>query len=243
MVPCRYNYVPLARPWHQIRLLTVFPSRDPHSDIQVSLSIHMIPLSDASHGEKLWARLWLPSYCAISYRWLRDSSGLYILIDGRRLRVHETVYNALRSFRSYASTPLHHWIDCVCINQEDETERSQQVSLMPEIYGLSMMTIVWLGMPTPESKRATNFIMKLTQQEVLLSAIDAFLDLQPPRTVMQSDEALFTRLRRILQGETIRLGHALITILAVESFGVWELSLLSYLGARDVSLQDASPRS
>jgi hypothetical protein len=37
------------------------------------------------------------------------------------------------------------WIDAVCINQQDVTERSEQVKMMREIYERATEVIVWLG--------------------------------------------------------------------------------------------------
>ena len=51
---------------------------------------------------------------------------------------------ALRSLRS----PYHEvrfWVDAVCINQGDDTERMHQVELMRDIYGSTRRTFVWLG--------------------------------------------------------------------------------------------------
>ncbi|VTO88525.1 unnamed protein product [Fusarium graminearum] len=37
------------------------------------------------------------------------------------------------------------WIDQICINQDDKTERAIQVDMMKRIYSTSMGTIIWLG--------------------------------------------------------------------------------------------------
>ncbi|KAM6513796.1 hypothetical protein FALCPG4_015009 [Fusarium falciforme] len=37
------------------------------------------------------------------------------------------------------------WIDALCINQNDERERSQQVSMMDEIYSRASRVLIWLG--------------------------------------------------------------------------------------------------
>jgi hypothetical protein len=42
------------------------------------------------------------------------------------------------------------WIDSICINQEDITERSSQVRLMSQIYSCAVRTLIWLG-PTIDS--------------------------------------------------------------------------------------------
>lgn len=143
-----YCYKPLSKPGDQIRLLTVLPNRDTNSIIRASFSIHGVPPPDGSYREKLLAHLGLPPYYAISYRWAVSAKlrpNPFILINGKRFHVDEGVHDALRVFRSYASTPLRYWIDCSCINQTEEAEKSRQIPLMPDIYGLASQTIVCLN--------------------------------------------------------------------------------------------------
>ena len=45
--------------------------------------------------------------------------------------------------------PTHLWVDAICINQADLTERGAQVSLMADIYQGAKKTIVWLGEEGP----------------------------------------------------------------------------------------------
>ncbi|KAJ4376490.1 hypothetical protein N0V83_001774 [Neocucurbitaria cava] len=37
------------------------------------------------------------------------------------------------------------WIDSVCINQQDNTEKTEQIDIMPEVYTRAERVIVWLG--------------------------------------------------------------------------------------------------
>ena len=37
------------------------------------------------------------------------------------------------------------WIDSICINQEDDEERTQQVSIMRMIYQQASKVTIWLG--------------------------------------------------------------------------------------------------
>ena len=47
------------------------------------------------------------------------------------------------------------WIDAICINQADISERSQQVRFMPHIYARAQTVLVWLGSPSPSLKART----------------------------------------------------------------------------------------
>ncbi|KAI9166285.1 Heterokaryon incompatibility protein [Paramyrothecium foliicola] len=70
-------------------------------------------------------------------------------------------YTAL-DLESYA---VYFWIDAICINQSDITERSNQVRKMKQIYAAASQTFVWLGdhsqVPENEAKNAFDFITEL----------------------------------------------------------------------------------
>jgi hypothetical protein len=78
------------------------------------------------------------------------------------------------------------WVDALCINQEDEAEKSSQVRLMTEIYKYSWLCLAWLGefeedvvlrqnmsldayralgvtMDKADAQRALNFVEKLSK--------------------------------------------------------------------------------
>ena len=40
------------------------------------------------------------------------------------------------------------WIDAICINQEDDDEKSSQVSMIFEIYSVAQSVVVWLDEDT-----------------------------------------------------------------------------------------------
>jgi len=51
---------------------------------------------------------------------------------------------ALRRLRNANSKRIL-WVDAICINQDDPTERSQQVTLMRDIYRNASNILAWLG--------------------------------------------------------------------------------------------------
>jgi hypothetical protein len=209
MASHHYCYKPLPRHGKHIRLLTLFPTRDNRSIIRTSLTVHSIPSLDATRREKLWAYLFLPSYSAISYRWIPGKQQS-ILVSGMCFDVDENVHDALRVLRSYTSMPLRFWIDCICINQKDDKEKSEQIPLMPYVYGLSRLTLIWLEMPTEESKRAMDYIIRLTKHPYLVRAVYTSTQLHSSTLMTQVDETLLAKLRRIVCAEIIRQGYTLI---------------------------------
>jgi len=48
--------------------------------------------------------------------------------------------------------PRYFWMDAICINQEDLSERSAQVSLMGDIYRTSRATLIWMGSEDPPAE-------------------------------------------------------------------------------------------
>ncbi|KAJ4136499.1 hypothetical protein NW768_004113 [Fusarium equiseti] len=127
------------------RLATVSLGTLPHTETRVpSVTLTTHPL-----GPQI-------SYNALSYTWgpprnLEDtdySSGI-ILLNGHLFEVQPNLYDALLELEATCpETPI--WIDALCINQSNQTERSTQVSAMNLIYGSATRVIVWLGKATPE---------------------------------------------------------------------------------------------
>lgn len=86
------------------------------------------------------------SYEALSYMWGDQRENLHpIKINNCTIRVTYSLWWALPYLR-HRSSPRILWIDAPCINQANDVERSQQVSLMREICGGASKIIGWLGM-------------------------------------------------------------------------------------------------
>ncbi|KAL3291606.1 heterokaryon incompatibility protein [Colletotrichum asianum] len=68
--------------------------------------------------------------------------------------------NALRSVRILGGPRRNIWIDSLCINQDDEKERSAQVALMPRIYAGAAGVLVYLGHATSDSGLAMDAITR-----------------------------------------------------------------------------------
>lgn len=70
-----------------------------------------------------------PQYEAISYVWGRKIKCETFVCDGRRTRITESLSMALHKFR-HTDKPRVMWADSICMNQDDEIEKSHQVALM-----------------------------------------------------------------------------------------------------------------
>ena len=60
------------------------------------------------------------------------------------LRVTVNLMQALQHIRSKSDT-VFLWVDAICINQKDQEERRNQVSLMGHVYKKAKRVIMWLG--------------------------------------------------------------------------------------------------
>lgn len=66
-----------------------------------------------------------------------------IMCNGRPTKIYPNLYNALAALRK--RQPGEYWIDAICINQEDSTEKTSQVQLMGQIYKQASTVTIWLG--------------------------------------------------------------------------------------------------
>ncbi|KAI1752338.1 heterokaryon incompatibility protein-domain-containing protein [Xylaria castorea] len=136
---------PLDSDRFEIRLLIIQPGGfgDP-----IKCSFHYTYLAGDGSPDVLFDSL---SYC-----WGSSSDIAHILLDpdydgsvsrswnGREFPVGHNVETALRRLRS-ETKPLRIWVDAVCINQNDLSERSGQVKMMRLIYSQATTVHIWLG--------------------------------------------------------------------------------------------------
>lgn len=125
-----YPYEPLDPERRNIRLITLLPVK---LDETIACHIETVSLDD------------LPVYTTLSYVWGNAADTRPIFLDNHS---HEATVNlecALRNLGRKLTEPQKFWIDALCVNQQNISERSQQVSLMKAIYKQSNNAIVWLG--------------------------------------------------------------------------------------------------
>ena len=147
-----------------ILLPTDLVSSFPHGHPMTGLSSSEFDIDDDSWVEVTGIR---PSYEALSYTWgttkskepayvLTSESSSHSSILPMTLEIGENLAIALKHLRSESPRLL--WIDAICINQMDPSERGTQISRMGEIYKAADRVVVWLG---PESKKSSLAISTL----------------------------------------------------------------------------------
>ena len=83
-------------------------------------------------------------YRCLSYTWGSLIETYEILLNGSIFRVNRNLYHFLQhAMRTFAMQSL--WIDALCINQNDNDEKSKQVAHMGHIYHKAQEVLVWLG--------------------------------------------------------------------------------------------------
>lgn len=106
-----------------------------------------------------------PQFEALSYTWGSSANPVDIIVQVGEssfctLPVTQNLAEALRYLR-HEDKPRALWIDAICVNQQDENERSSQVELMADIYSLAKKVVVWLGPESHDSSIALDCIEML----------------------------------------------------------------------------------
>jgi hypothetical protein len=118
---------------NQIRVVKIVPGR---WEDDLSCSLKVISLDG----------LLRTRYDTLSYTWGNPADTRMIRVDQQDIDVSANLFMALRALRCRFSTATV-WADALCINQNDDDEKSKQVALMGRIYKQGRQTWVSLGCP------------------------------------------------------------------------------------------------
>lgn len=159
-----FSYEDSLEPWkratteseRKIRILELHPPpsylrwlpRDLLFRVPLHASLEWAPLkpsiSNKDHHRSTAAEEIYPTYKALSYTWGNNGETHDIFVNGRKLTITFSLAVALAHLRPI-SQPLKIWIDQICINQEDNEEKTEQVQFMDRIYRNCEEALVWLG--------------------------------------------------------------------------------------------------
>ncbi|KAH6857412.1 heterokaryon incompatibility protein-domain-containing protein [Alternaria rosae] len=98
----------------------------------------------------------IPPFVALSYAWGHPGQTEELLLDGHPVQKTVNLVAGLRQLRGmlgdpsrapsiFGSPDVLFWIDALCINQEDNAEKSTQVPRIGAIYGAADVVVAWLG--------------------------------------------------------------------------------------------------
>jgi hypothetical protein len=139
--PLNYDLDPFA-----IRLLRVSPELlDGYIQVEIRQAppgtVNNRPINESSERVDEEAKR---CYRCLSYTWGEPPEGREILLNNCTFRVRDNLYEFLgRAQQSFSNENL--WIDAVCIDQSDLSERERQVQCMDSIYKGATEVLVWLG--------------------------------------------------------------------------------------------------
>ncbi|KAI0805059.1 heterokaryon incompatibility protein-domain-containing protein [Xylaria sp. FL0064] len=179
-----YRYVPLPDPSTHIRLLEVQPCSDTTDRLRTSIecTTRISKLEDA------------PEYHALSYMWSQTEEGgeleganlehsedttVYgeqnnsnhrentrIYLDGREKCITRNLASFLFQLRRSAEL-ITLWADAICIDQDSDIERTQQVAIMGRIYSSAISVYAWLGPAADQSDGVIDLLNRLNDHNLL----------------------------------------------------------------------------
>jgi len=170
-----YVYNPLET--DEIRLLE-FRYDDRNAELEANLRTYRLPENEEPRsGHQVFLTRDsgfdvpnAPNYQALSYTWGLDTSTRLRLkiVDGQSLSfmlIKPNLDDALRQLRTFIprnSSQLF-WIDAICIDQDNVSEKNMQIKKMAMIYNRADSVAVWLGREDKDSRRAIKFIERLLE--------------------------------------------------------------------------------
>lgn len=104
-----------------------------------------------------------PAYEAVSYVWGYPVPSVLIIIDGKKHLLPKESERVLRRL-ALPGKPRVLWMDSVCINQCDYSERADQVSMMGSIYQNAEKVTIYIGDPDEKADRALADLEELEQE-------------------------------------------------------------------------------
>jgi hypothetical protein len=141
----------------EIRLIALQPCAD--STAPINFRIFHARLSDR------------PQYEALSYMWGSTENPRIIEIERKECRIGLNLWLAFQQLRHIEEERIL-WVDAVCINQVDTSERNHQVGLMSSIYSQAWKVIAWLGPETEYSSEAISFLTQIHSGSVPAAGCD-----------------------------------------------------------------------
>lgn len=180
---------PLSSP-RDIRVLDIQPSDDFDSPVYCDVKVVSItdrkgvlltdPYED-ENDENGRVNKCKASYQTLSYAWGSSTATETIFCDGIPVKVTTNLDLALRRIRQQISPKgifsQSIWMDAICINQEDLSEKGKQVAMMGDIFRKSGRLIIWLGeadgheiadienaMQNPKGPKSSDTLRALTQK-------------------------------------------------------------------------------
>jgi len=106
-----------------------------------------------------------PPYWALSYTWGTETATNDLFLNDRTLAIRQNLSLALaRIGKRVKDEHIYLWVDAICINQEDVSERDTQVLRMRSIYADASLVAIWLGEHLDRSELAIESIVRFSNR-------------------------------------------------------------------------------
>lgn len=162
-----YQYEPLDSPATQIRLLDLLPGRG-----TIKCRLKVVDLEKARNTYEPLSYCWRTTVRYLLRPKSKQQKCCRIWLDGADLVINSNLSEALRQLRLSGGVRTL-WADAICINQNDNLEKSFQVSMMADIYRSGSRTVAWLGRGSLWSERSFRYLEKMADRRKNQSPADA----------------------------------------------------------------------
>lgn len=123
-------------------------------------------------------------YQTVSYVWGSASASevSFVTVDGSRIPITPNLKAFLHRIRDPKKT-LTLWVDTICINQQDDKEKTQQVNMMHRIFRQCVRCLVWIGeiplLPGETEEEASNAALGAFNAIRMWSDLEDEIELPP----------------------------------------------------------------
>lgn len=146
-----------------------FKGISPHRPIISGSEIRIVILHQGNFGDPIVCELehiqLIPDsdYEAVSYVWGDATVTKPITLDGRAYPVTTNLYTGLQFLR-YKEAQRRLWIDSLCINQTDKSERAREIQRMRDIYKCAGQVLIWVGDYKPFTRGEVKSIFEFVEE-------------------------------------------------------------------------------
>jgi hypothetical protein len=163
-----------------------------------------------------------PEYTALSYTWGNDTPLRTILIKGKQFEITTNLHDALTELRQ-EHKPVRLWIDALCINQKDDSEKSEQVIQMVDIYKAATSVFAWLGCAADDSDNGMKGLRKIGDDAIRAGMLE--LDRERMLKLWDPDpEGILDSVREPFENlsKTLDVNFQQLAIKFIEERSYWE---------------------
>ena len=176
-----YHKLPTNLSFRLIEIVTVFP--------YLSCKIKAVSLDEHT------------PYQALSYCWGSPYRSVTLRCNGFKLKISPNLAEGLKRLYAYVvesrwAIPPLFWVDQICINQEDNAERTQQVRMMRSIYQQSTRTIIWLPLKNSECLLSAQKTSLTISKRVILATYRERIDNAENMSYLTDHSKRLLRLRK-----------------------------------------------